>query len=496
MTSSTLHTSAQHGRHTLDGVVWNSLSQAAVLLVGFATVIYLPRALGIGAYGQFAVTVTVAQWMTMIGVGLFTAVTIKFISAAGEHWQSVAAVIVRLHVLYGLAAMAALFLAAPIVAGWLGSAELTPHLRVASLDIPLFVVGHAYLNVLLGAGRFRYRAAILAMRWVARLGVMVLLVEAGWGVTGALWGCVAASAVELALGAALCPLPLMARASGLLKPMWDYARPVILTTVSMRTLVGLDLVALGVLGHSEAEQGLYAAALNLTLVPTMIIFAAFPVVMSTVSRLLAARHDQAAWAVGWQSLRLAMLTTPLLILAATSSEAIAVLMFGMEYAAAGPLLSVLLLGCIGRVLLMASRTLISAAGEPGWSAWFTAPLVPLAIVGYAIAVPRFGLAGAVWVSCAVFTLGGAASTLAVLRHWPVAWRGGTIGRCAIVSLAAAALGLAWPAHGPMVLLKLAAGSAAILAALAIGGEFNREDWRLIHNWLCRRTSIADAEAQP
>jgi Na+-driven multidrug efflux pump len=77
---------------------------------------------------------------------------------------------------------------------------LTTYLRLFALDIPLFSLARAHRRILVGIGAFRQQALATASRWIARLLFIVLLVEQGLSVQGAILASIGASMVELVVG--------------------------------------------------------------------------------------------------------------------------------------------------------------------------------------------------------------------------------------------------------------------------------------------------------
>ena len=97
----------------------------------------------------------------------------------------------------------------------------------------------------------------------------------------------------------------------------------------------------------------------------------------------------------------------------------------------------------------------------------------LAGVGYLVAIPRAGAAGAAPATLAGATLVGLTLVAVVQRVCQVRLSGATVLRCGLVSTAAYAAAALWPATGAMVVVELAAISAGIVIVLRVAGELGR-----------------------
>ena len=124
------------------------------------------------------------------------------------------------------------------------------------------------------------------------------------------------------------------------------------------------------------------------------------------------------------------------------------------------------------VVVSVASTILTAAGKPGWTLALTAPLVPLAILGHIIMVPRLGAMGAASVTALLAALGAAVAILAVYRLWGILPPAGTFSRSLLVSVMAYMLAVAWLASGFVVIIKLAFMGLIIAAAYLVLREFS------------------------
>lgn len=459
------------GRHTLDGAFWGLIAQALMVPTGLATVIYLTRTMGPGGYGQYAVVLTIITWLEFAIVAMFSRTTVKLVSDA-EPWRPAATTLVRLSLMTGLLLAGLLWLGADVIAAAADAPHLAWPLRLAAVDIPLFALAQGHISVMIARGQFRHRALVTAGRWLVRLALIVLLVELGFGLRGAILGCIGASVTELALARWYCRPPLRRRGSVTLRRIWQYAAPLAVAGVSFRLLDGLDLLAWKALGATEAQAGIYAAALSLALMPGILSLACSVLLLSSLARLLREQRDDEARKLGRDAWWAILLLMPFAFLLAASGTELSVLLFGPAFEAAGPLLALLVFAGVGRLLISLGISMLTAYGRPGLASALVGPLVPLSLFGYVLVIPALGATGAAVVSIAVCLLGGLVCSAAVTRQSGIVPPVSTLMRSAVVCGVIFALGELWATPGPLVLLKLTTLALLTPALFVLVGELS------------------------
>src|SRR5262249_34848088 len=107
-------------------------------------------------------------------------------------------------------------------------------------------------------------------QWVSRLAFVVLFVEIGLGIFGAVLAELMSSVVWLGLGMAMARIPIAAPPLPRRNTrLWRLAVPMFVMALSLRVLDKVGLLALKSLGGSASEAGWYAAAQNFTLIPNL-----------------------------------------------------------------------------------------------------------------------------------------------------------------------------------------------------------------------------------
>ena len=179
------------------------LAESLLIPSGLLTAAYLARRLGPDGYGIFMVAAAVVAWVEWGLTGIFARASVKFVAEAVD-WRPIGSTIVSVHLALATAAAALLVLLAGVVARILDTPALATPLRLFALDIPLFCLAQAHRSILVGTGDFESRALAAAARWVSRLLLVILFVELGLSLHGAVLGSIGASLVEVAVTCAAC----------------------------------------------------------------------------------------------------------------------------------------------------------------------------------------------------------------------------------------------------------------------------------------------------
>ena len=217
----------QRHRHIVDGTIWVFLAEALLVPTGFFITVFLTRRLGPEDYGLFTLAAVLVAWIESSIKSLFASTMVKFVGQA-EDWRPVGATVAQLHLAASAGATLLLWLFASPIATLLDEPALATYLRLSALDIPLYSLARVHRNILVGIGDFRQRALVSAGRWITRLLLIVLLVELGFSVPGAILGSIGASLVELVIGRYYVRPSLFARANFPVRPLWGYAAPLFL----------------------------------------------------------------------------------------------------------------------------------------------------------------------------------------------------------------------------------------------------------------------------
>lgn len=474
--------SSHPSHHIVGGTFRIFLAEALILPTGIITVAFLTRRLGPEGYGLFTLAVTLVAWIEWGITSIFARATIKFVGEA-EDWRPVGATVMRLHLAASSGAAFLLWLLAPSIATMLKEPVLATYLRLFALDIPIFSLAHAHRNILIGIGGFRQRALTSAGRWISRLLLIVLLVEIGLSVSGAILGSIGASLVELIIARFYIRPPLFPRSTFPARRLWDYALPLFLSAASLLLFNRLDLLMLKVLGGTAEEAGIYGAAQNLSLVLGIFSLSFSPLLLSTLSRTVNAGDSRQAGEISRNAMRVVIGLLPLAGMTAGAAPEIVDLIFGPKFSLAAPLLALLIFAGLARVMISVTTAILTAAGKPGWTFALTGPLPPMAIAGHLLLIPRLGAVGASLVTTLFASLCALATVLAVYRIWRILPPATTLCRSTLISGLAYALAASWSAPGFLLLLKLPTIAFAVPLAFLSLGEFRPGEIVLIRSIL-------------
>lgn len=455
---------------TLAATVGVFAADFLMLPTGLATTAFLTRRLGPDGYGLFVLASSVIVWAEWSITSIFSRATVKFVSEADD-WRPVGAAVTWLHLLAGLAATALVFGLAGPFAVLLNEPRLANYLRLFSLDIPLFVLAQAHRNILVGTGGFRERAMASAGRWLVRLAIIVLLVELGLSVTGAIVGSIIASIAELTIGR-MYVRPEFRRPAGYpLKPLWGYAIPMLVAALSLRLFDKLDLFSLKVLGGSAEQAGIYGAAQSLALLPGVFALSFAPLLLSTFTHLRRTGDLDRAHVIGRDALRFAVAMFPFAALTAGSASEIVQLILGARFVSAAPLFALLIVGAVALLTMSAAGAILIGADKPVWTAALAGLLIPLAIATCLVFIPLWGPPGAALATMTTAAAGALASMLAVRLLIGIGPPAATWLRTALLAPLAYFAAAGWLAPGLWVVVKLGVLSVAVALGYVVLGEF-------------------------
>jgi O-antigen/teichoic acid export membrane protein/SAM-dependent methyltransferase len=483
----------------LAGFVRVFVAELLVVPTGILTVAFLTRRLGPGGYGLLVIAGTYVDWLEWAVTSSFTRATVKFVSEADD-WRPVATAAIRMQFLASVVAGLALFLLARPIGRLMQEPVIEGYLRLYALDLPVFCLAQAHRDVLVGLGYFKERAYASGLRWIARLAIIVALVEAGLSIEGAILGGISSSFVELLVCRRYVRPPLFRRSPFPMKRLWEYVAPLSLFSLCKKLYDKVDLLALKALGASAVVAGHYGGAQSLASLPGLFASALAPLLLSSLGESLKAGRVEHARDKGRRALRAMMWSLPIAGLLAGAGEDLVGTVMGEAFLPSVPLVEILLFASVGLSMISFVTSILIAAGKPGWTLAVTVPLLLVAILGHVLVIPTWGASGAAWVTT-VCAFGGAIISVALAyRIWRIAPPLATVLRTASVAALAYVVGTHWPVSGVWIPLKLVTIAAGMLAYLGLAGEFGTEDVRriglLLRAWAKKAVPAGDAADAP
>jgi len=460
------------------GTIQVLFAECLVFPLGLITAAYIGRALGPRDYGIFAVALATGDVIEWTMTSLFSRATVQVVSEAAD-WRAVAAATFRLQTSIGIALGVSSFLAADLVAGALGEPSIAWLLRALALELPLVAAGVVTRNVLTGRGKYRERALSSVFRLSARMVFVIALVAAGFSVRGAIVGEVLSTAVWLAALSWLARIPTLTPGppEGN-RRLWSLARPLFMLALSLRVLDKVGVVALKMLGASAREAGWYAAAQNFGIAPGIFAVSFGPLLLNALASSVRGGNLAPGRPLVRNALRVVFGILPFVAFGAGAAPEIIRLIYGAGYEPAARLAIPLLGSAMGIAIASVAGTILAAADEARRIVRLLGPVTLAALVALAFVVPRFGAMGAAIVIGVASLTGAAILVETVRRVWGVSLPIGTFVRTVVVSALTLFAGLAWPAYGAWIVVKTLVFVGGIIGALAVAGEFSKEDVQL------------------
>ena len=476
-------TARQPGRHLLGGALRSLVAESLFPATALVTTAFLTRRLGPQGYGFLVLTATLVTWAEWTLNAFFARPAVKLISEA-EDWKSVSDALVQQQFLASLAVTLLLWLLAAPIAALLNEPGLTWYLVLFAVDVPLFNLAQAHKNVLIGRGDFTHSANLSAVRWISRLLLIVALVGGGLSVGGAILGTIGASLAEVLVARRYVRPSLFGIPK--LVSVWALGMPLFVSSLFLGFYTRLDVFALKRLGATTDEAGIYGAAQSLALLPSIFTLAFMPLLLSTLSRLLARSEEDAAKEIAVNALRGVVGLMPIAAIVAGSAEEIVSVFFGRPFESGGRALAVLVVGSFALMVVPVASAILIALGKAARTPSLTVPLVPLALVGHVLVIPRYGTMGAAVVTTGVALIGTSWALWCIHDVWRVLPPRATIVRSLLVSAVAFAAAAMWPTPGLLVLLKLPVLALGCLFLFVGFGEFTSDDLAMTGSLLTRQ----------
>ncbi len=398
---------------------WGTLASLAVNTIvpftGFITSVYLIRVLGADQYGLYALVSIVIIWTETFIAAMTSPVTIKLIS---EHdsFERTGTLTFQVHLALALITTLGLNLIAPWLADFLHEAMVTPLLRLFSIEIFLFCLSHVHYTALTGLEKYHRRAVVRAVRWISRVILIIIFVQAGWAVWGAVLGNVASVLLELITGRLNIKIPVKFKATHLpIKCYFVWSLPAFLFDISHEIGYKLDLLVLKSAGASLEQASYYAAAQNLAYFPNFIVGATWLFFYSTLLKLInGGKHKADSLIIAIYKIWLVLL--PVCAIISANAEEICTLVYGQAFRPSATFLSILVFNSVFIILLKFSAAIFMAYNRPWWAGLSLAPLLPLLSIAISVLVPRYGPEAAAWTTFAAFAIAATINTYGLISR--------------------------------------------------------------------------------
>jgi stage V sporulation protein B len=517
------------------GVIYIAFAKLYFMVSGFVLEARLPTVLGNTVYGAYGVVNSlVSPFNNVLVTGTIQAVS-RFSSQKPETARAVQRAGLRMHLYLGLP-LAILFAAlAPITAGFFYDSAKTGPIMVASIIIAVYSFYAVFVGTANGRRDFHKQAGLDIGAATLRVGGILAMAMAGFGLMGAIGGWAAASLTIFVISLFVVGLPGREKAGAEvvpLRPMITFFIGVAIYLVLLNFIMVTDQLLLkrlstewfvehgksavaalksylppGALAGFDAvdpataadgQVGYYRAVQTLARLPYQAIIAATFVIFPLISRSTFQQDRAATGRYIHTTMRYSLVfATAIAVVMAANPAPILDLPFPTDYADAGwPALIVLALGNVAFSLFAIVGTILNGAGMTREAILVAALTLVSAAVAYLIVIPQYVPGRALLTACACATAGamllGAVVGGVVLKRrlgafLPLA----SAVRVVIAAAAAMAVGRFLPMKTPLgTLLEAAAVGVAFLVALIILREFGREDLAAVSRVLKRKKAAS------
>lgn len=336
--------------------LWLSLSELAFNLSGYVIHAVLGRTMEPAEYGRYSLIVTFSTMIIMlIGSGIPTAMS-KYLSEIFNTHPEYIPVIKKTGAKLQLVVISIVtiiyFFLAPVFSALLNDPSLTRLFQISSLIIPAFALASFYFYYYTGIHEFSKQAILKFTRSIAKVVFIV-----GLGVYFKSAGAV--------LGQAIAPFtvfidayfldPFRKHKSKVIEPAQNYefhwkkllnfAWPITLFMIFYELMISIDLYLVKALLKDDLQTGIYNAALTVGRIPYYAFYFLTIILLPKISQTTSQGLGNETKKTLRTSMRLLfMFLFPFVAILSLFSESAIRFFYGAKYSAAGPSMSVLVIG--------------------------------------------------------------------------------------------------------------------------------------------------------
>ena len=375
------------------GTFYLLTAQLFMLIAGYAIHVFLGRRLQPSAYGLFGVVMALLTWLEVSLTGGFPYSIRKLGAENPSRIREIARTAFKGQIVYAMFLFVIAELLAPVVAAILHEPRLTLLIRIASLDIPIYALYYVYLGVLNGQRTFKRQSIPMGLYAGVKIGAVLLLVIAGWGVTGALIGNILASVMGFGIAVAMTGRIGPGKMEPL-KNLISFAASTAAIGIIFTLLINIDLFAVKALIKDSNQVGYYVAASTLAKTPFLLFVAISSAILPAVSKAVSVNNQELARNYVSQAFRLhIILLFPLTALVMGSAKRLVELIYGYQYTAASSALALLMLSFMFYGLLNTINNMLLATGETRKPLFCSVALVLVVLAICILLIPQYGLMG-------------------------------------------------------------------------------------------------------
>ncbi|MDZ7611572.1 MAG: flippase [Candidatus Moranbacteria bacterium] len=387
---------------------WLSLSELAFNLSGYVIHALMGRILDTAGYGRFSIIVTFTTMVIiLIGRGLPISMS-KYLSEVHKNDANQIFKIKKAALFLQWAVIVIvtlIYLAlAPVFARILNDPTLTPLFQVSSLIIPAFALASFYAYYFTGIQEFGKKSFLKFFRSVAKI---IFIVGLGYyfKVFGAIAGQALAPLSVYLVGYFLDPFSKVKNKKKpgfknfaadrlLMKKLVHFAWPIVLFMLFYEFMITLNLYFVKAILQDDSLAGIYNAAMTVSRIPYYLFFFMSVILLPKVSESVARGLKKKTEKLLNQAFKYLLLGLfPTITILYLFSDSAMLFFYGSQYAAAGPIMSLLIIGFGFLTVFYVLTFVLNGAGLnkfPMYASLFGSVLN--AVLNYFL-IKSYGLAG-------------------------------------------------------------------------------------------------------
>jgi O-antigen/teichoic acid export membrane protein len=382
-------------RGVVQGVVGRGLNFAFAYL---ATIV-LARWLGPAAYGVYGVIVSVLIVIQQTGRFTIPPAAAKLISEDEVGSTAIQQTALFVGTLLFLCLFVLLWITAGPLAVLFGLSDDGASLfRIAALDLPLFGLYAVYRGVLQGRHDFLAMGIADALYATVKLAGIVVLLGIWLSVSSALVANVLASAGALLFVMSRLSIKIRWPSSTVFRRLSHLALPLGVYMLALQTISYLDLWALTAVDSGQRDSiGVYVAARNVAIVPSVVLMVVSDVLLPSLSRALAENNASLSRSYIQGAVRfLGILVVPLALLLMFAADDFMTLLYSDAFRPGGAYVRILVLYAVSMPFIDLFASALSARGEPYWGGIILLGIIPLGLALDVTLIGRYGAVGAAY----------------------------------------------------------------------------------------------------
>lgn len=484
--SGTIHSpkKSMETKYTAIGNIYALSSRIILLACGFFIHIFLARSLGPELYGLYGLIMSILIWVELSVLVGIPSTYKKAVSENTDLIPSVFYSIKFLFIPYCLGILLVFSLVSPLLSQLLHDQRLLFLLILAGCDIPFYGMYAAANSILNGYRAFFKESLSNSLYPIFKLIFVLVLVELGFKLPGALVGNILASMAGVFVAFSLVKsLPYTSddkAIRNLHAHIFRFGGPYLLYMLMRMLLINIDLWFVKGLLPDDRMIGYYTVSCNLSRPLLFLITGIMAVTFPAFSKAFLEGNRNLLQKYIKQSMRFTLISLlPFVTIIGTSSDELITLLYTSTYLPASPALKILLLGISLFSVFSVFLNFIAAANRPFHSFLITLSLLPLAIGLNYVCIPLYGIEGAAAATTLISGGGIIISGIYLWKNFGTLVNFKTLSRVLIANGSLYFISKYITTSGYALIMEYILCAVLYIGLLLIFREFNQGDFRII-----------------